>query len=45
VYVDGQHFTTLHGTYEELSEAFRALVDDYVETRYPRREAAPALTG
>ncbi|HTO88963.1 MAG TPA: flavodoxin-dependent (E)-4-hydroxy-3-methylbut-2-enyl-diphosphate synthase [Thermoanaerobaculia bacterium] len=40
VYIDGQHFTTLKGTYEELSEAFRALVDDYVETRYPRREPA-----
>jgi (E)-4-hydroxy-3-methylbut-2-enyl-diphosphate synthase len=40
VYIDGQHFTTLKGTYEELSEAFRALVDDYVSTRYPRRESA-----
>jgi len=39
VYIDGQHFTTLKGTYEELSEAFRALVDDYVSTRYPRRES------
>ena len=28
VYIDGQHFTTLKGTYEELSDAFRALVDD-----------------
>ena len=37
VYVDGQHHTTLRGTYEELAEAFRALVDDYVATRYPRR--------
>jgi len=40
VYIDGQHFTTLKGTYDELSVAFRALVDDYVSTRYPRREAA-----
>jgi (E)-4-hydroxy-3-methylbut-2-enyl-diphosphate synthase len=39
VYIDGQHFTTLKGTYEELSEAFRALVDDYVETRYRHRES------
>ena len=38
VYVDGQKFTTLKGSPEELSEAFRALVDDYVATRYPRRE-------
>jgi (E)-4-hydroxy-3-methylbut-2-enyl-diphosphate synthase len=37
VYIDGQHHTTLRGTYDELSEAFRALVDDYVATRYPRR--------
>jgi (E)-4-hydroxy-3-methylbut-2-enyl-diphosphate synthase len=38
VYVDGKHFTTLHGTHGELSDAFRKLVDDYVETRYPRRK-------
>jgi len=37
VYIDGQHFASLKGTYEELAEAFRKLVDDYVETRYPRR--------
>jgi (E)-4-hydroxy-3-methylbut-2-enyl-diphosphate synthase len=37
VYVDGQHFTTLRGTYEELAAAFRHLLDNYVETRYPRR--------
>ncbi len=39
VYVDGQHFTTLRGTYDELAEAFRGLVDDYVETKYPRRDS------
>jgi (E)-4-hydroxy-3-methylbut-2-enyl-diphosphate synthase len=37
VFVDGQHYTTLRGTYDELSAAFRALVDDYVATRYPRK--------
>jgi (E)-4-hydroxy-3-methylbut-2-enyl-diphosphate synthase len=37
VFVDGQHFTTLRGTYEELSTAFRELVDNYVSTRYPRK--------
>ncbi len=37
VYIDGQHHTTLRGTYEELATAFRALVDDYVATRYPRK--------
>jgi len=34
VYIDGQHHSTLRGTYDELSEAFRALVDDYVATKY-----------
>jgi (E)-4-hydroxy-3-methylbut-2-enyl-diphosphate synthase len=37
VFVDGEHVTTLRGTYEELAEAFRALVDQYVETKYPRK--------
>src|SRR5262245_54985406 len=37
VYIDGQHFTTLRGTYEELSTAFKNLVDNYVSTRYPRK--------
>jgi len=40
VYVDGQLFTSLRGTYEELAEAFRALIDDYVATKYPQKEAA-----
>jgi (E)-4-hydroxy-3-methylbut-2-enyl-diphosphate synthase len=38
VYIDGQHFNTLEGTYEELSVAFEKLVDDYVATKYHRRE-------
>jgi len=42
VYIDGQHFTTLRGNYNELSTAFQALVDDYVATKYSRRESAPA---
>ena len=37
VFIDGQHATTLRGTYEELAVGFRALVDNYVATRYPRR--------
>ena len=41
VYVDGQHFTTLRGTYDELAAAFRQLLDNYVETRYPRKSEAP----
>jgi (E)-4-hydroxy-3-methylbut-2-enyl-diphosphate synthase len=39
VYVDGQKFTTLKGTYGELAAAFRALIDDYVATKYQRRRA------
>jgi (E)-4-hydroxy-3-methylbut-2-enyl-diphosphate synthase len=42
VYIDGQHFTTLRGTYEELATAFRSLVDNYVETRYQKKTHAPA---
>jgi (E)-4-hydroxy-3-methylbut-2-enyl-diphosphate synthase len=37
VFIDGRHATTLRGTYDELSEAFRALVDEYVATKYPRK--------
>jgi (E)-4-hydroxy-3-methylbut-2-enyl-diphosphate synthase len=42
VYIDGQHYTTLRGTYEELAAAFRLLLDNYVETKYPRRQLAPS---
>jgi (E)-4-hydroxy-3-methylbut-2-enyl-diphosphate synthase len=42
VYVDGQKFTTLKGNYDELSAAFRALVDDYVATKYPKKDSPPA---
>ena len=37
VFIDGQHHTTLRGSYEELAAAFQQLVDDYVETRYARK--------
>ena len=37
VYIDGVHATTLRGTYDELSTAFRQLVDEYVATRYSPR--------
>jgi len=37
VYIDGEHFTTLRGTYDELATGFRELVDNYVATRYPKR--------
>ncbi len=38
VFIDGQHVTTLRGTYDELAAAFQKLVDDYVERRYPARD-------
>ncbi|HET7619876.1 MAG TPA: flavodoxin-dependent (E)-4-hydroxy-3-methylbut-2-enyl-diphosphate synthase [Vicinamibacterales bacterium] len=40
VYIDGRHYTTLRGTYNELADAFRTLVDDYVERTYPRKAVA-----
>ena len=39
VYIDGQHATTLRGTPAELDAAFRQLVDTYVSTKYPRKQA------
>ena len=44
VYIDGQKFTTLEGTYEELSLAFQTLLNDYVSTKYTKRETPlPAI--
>jgi (E)-4-hydroxy-3-methylbut-2-enyl-diphosphate synthase len=40
VYIDGQHHTTLRGSYEELAIAFQTLVDDYVAGKYPARVGA-----
>jgi (E)-4-hydroxy-3-methylbut-2-enyl-diphosphate synthase len=37
VYIDGQHFKTLQGNYDELSRAFQALVDDYISAKFARR--------
>jgi len=37
IFIDGEHYTTLRGTYDELAAAFQALVDNYVSTRYPRK--------
>jgi (E)-4-hydroxy-3-methylbut-2-enyl-diphosphate synthase len=45
VYIDGQKFTTLEGTYEELSTAFQALLDDYVTTKYHKRETPLPAAG
>ena len=41
VYIDGQKFVTLHGTYAELDTAFRSLIDNYVATKYMRKESSP----
>src|ERR1700690_2088033 len=38
VYIDGKHFNTLEGTYDELSAAFQKLVEDYISTKYHKRE-------
>jgi (E)-4-hydroxy-3-methylbut-2-enyl-diphosphate synthase len=44
VYVDGQKFTTLEGNYDELSVAFQNLLNDYVSTKYTKRETPlPAI--
>ncbi len=37
VFIDGEHVTTLRGTYEELAVAFQGLVDDYVDRKYARK--------
>jgi len=37
IFIDGQHHSTLRGTYDELAAAFQGLVDDYVTTRYARK--------
>ncbi len=39
IFIDGDHYTTLRGTYDELAEAFRVLVDDYIERTYPKRQS------
>ena len=45
IYIDGKKDVTLEGTYDELASAFQALVDKYIENKYPRKTAesvAPA---
>ena len=44
VYIDGRHMGTLQGTYAELSEAFRQLVDDYVVRKYARKPTSSPST-
>src|SRR5246500_3549051 len=40
VYIDGQKDVTLEGTYDELAAAFQALVDNYIQKKYPRKTAS-----
>jgi (E)-4-hydroxy-3-methylbut-2-enyl-diphosphate synthase len=37
VFIDGEHATTLRGTYDELAVSFQQIVDDYVERRYAKK--------
>jgi len=39
VYIDGEHVTTVRGSYEELAFEFQRLIDDYVERNYARRQS------
>ena len=34
IFIDGEHVTTLRGTYDELAAEFQRLVDEYVERTY-----------
>ena len=44
VYIDGRHVRTLHGSYEELADAFLELVDEYVSTTYARKPTPASIT-
>jgi len=44
VFIDGEHYTTLRGTYDELATAFRELVDNYVASRYAKRNSTDGET-
>ena len=37
VYIDGRHATSLRGSYDQLAEEFRALVDQYVNATYAKK--------
>ena len=45
VFIDGEHFTTLRGTYDELAEGFRALVDNYVADEISRSASRLSVVG
>ena len=37
IYIDGEHVTTLRGTYDELAGEFQRLVDAYISAKYPQK--------
>ena len=37
VYIDGRHATSLRGSYDQLAEQFRELVDQYIEANYSKK--------
>src|SRR6187431_1872269 len=39
VFIDGEHATTLRGTYDELAVGFQRILDDYVRTHYAPKSA------
>jgi (E)-4-hydroxy-3-methylbut-2-enyl-diphosphate synthase len=39
IYIDGRHAMTLRGTYDELAAEFQRILDEYVEGRYPAKNA------
>ena len=45
VYIDGRHVTSLRGSYGQLAEDFRALVDQYVEANYSKKAGTPPVAG
>jgi (E)-4-hydroxy-3-methylbut-2-enyl-diphosphate synthase len=40
VYIDGKHTKTLRGSYDELADGFRRLVDEYIEHHYDKKDLA-----
>ena len=40
VYIDGKHTKTLRGSYDELADGFRRLVDEYIEHHYDKKDVA-----
>lgn len=43
IFIDGKKHTTLRGTHEELAAGFRAIIDEYIVSKYARK-ATPAPT-